>query len=81
MRGEMLQRQKMNWLSDFKSALVKEDLDRIEYLINNYPPKMDKDELECTAALLKGSLELFKTKQKELEVELAKAKKAKKYML
>ena len=69
----------MNWLDDFKSALVSENLDRIEYLIINQPPKLSQEELECTASLLKGAIELFKKKQKELEVELNKAKKAKKY--
>lgn len=75
----MLQRAKMNWLNDLKSALVSENLDRIEYLINNYPPKLAPDELECTAALLKSAAELFRSKQKELEAELNKVKKAKKY--
>ncbi|ARR00856.1 hypothetical protein [Campylobacter porcelli] len=69
----------MNWLNEFKAALVSENLDRIEYLINNYPPKLSPEELECTAELLKSATQLFRNRQKELEVELKKVKKAKKY--
>ncbi|MEE3704397.1 hypothetical protein V2I29_02195 [Campylobacter sp. CX2-8023-23] len=69
----------MNWLNEFKAALVSENLDRIEYLINNYPPKLSPEELECTAELLKSAAQLFRNRQKELEVELKKVKKAKKY--
>ena len=56
----------MSWLNDFKSALVSENLDRIEYLINNYPPKLAPDQLECTAALLKRASKRGLSKQREI---------------
>ncbi len=80
MRGETLQRKgQMKWLDDFKSALVNEDLDKIEYLINNYPDKMNIEEMQCAAALLENAAAIYKRKQKELNIEFQKVKKAKQY--
>lgn len=69
----------MIWLDEFKSALVGEDLNKIEKLIQNYPPKMSADELECLSELLKAASELYHRKMKELEGEFIKVKKARKY--
>ncbi|EAH8300111.1 hypothetical protein YZ10_04995 [Campylobacter fetus] len=80
MHGETLRKKsQMKWLDDFKSALVNEDLNKIEYLINNYPDKMDIEEMQCAAALLENAAAIYKRKQKELDVEFQKVKKARKY--
>ncbi|EGU23280.1 hypothetical protein CFF98v445_01690 [Campylobacter fetus subsp. fetus] len=80
MHGETLRKKsQMKWLDDFKSALVNEDLNKIEYLINNYPNKMDIEEMQCAAALLENAAAIYKRKQKELDVEFQKVKKARKY--
>lgn len=79
MHGETLRKKsQMKWLDDFKSALVNEDLNKIEYLINNYPDKMDIEEMQCAAALLENAAAIYKRKQKELDVEFQKLK-ARKY--
>ncbi|EAI4414507.1 hypothetical protein AAH22_03985 [Campylobacter fetus] len=59
--------------------MVNEDLNKIEYLINNYPNKMDIEEMQCAAALLENAAAIYKRKQKELDVEFQKVKKARKY--
>lgn len=69
----------MQWLDEFKTALVSEDLDKIDELTNNYPSSMSLEEMKCAAALIQDATNLFKQKQKKLSIEFQKIKKAKQY--
>lgn len=69
----------MQWLDEFKTALVSEDLGKIDELTNNYPSSMNLEEMKCTAALIQDATNLFKQKQEKLDIEFQKIKKAKQY--
>lgn len=66
------------WLEDFKLALIKEDLEKIELLSEkkledlSYAPQY--------LALLKEALALFASRQKQLKLEMNKLERAKKYV-
>lgn len=66
------------WLEDFKLALIKEDLEKIELLSEkkledlSYAPQY--------LALLKEALALFTSRQKQLKLEMNKLERAKKYV-
>ncbi|ALV24101.1 hypothetical protein CIG2463D_0501 [Campylobacter iguaniorum] len=69
----------MQWLDEFKTALVSEDLSKIDELTNNYPSSMNLEEMKCAAALIQDATNLFKQKQEKLDIEFQKIKKAKQY--
>ncbi|CAM2741522.1 MAG: hypothetical protein ACOCMW_03605 [Campylobacter hyointestinalis] len=69
----------MSWIDEFKIALVNEDLDKIDYLTNNYPNEMSLDEMRSTLALINEAAKMFKEKQKKLDIEFQKIKKARQY--
>ncbi|MFW5614744.1 MAG: hypothetical protein ACOCM3_08830 [Campylobacter hyointestinalis] len=69
----------MSWIDEFKIALVNEDLDKIDYLTNNYPNEMSLDEMRSTLALINEATKMFKEKQKKLDIEFQKIKKARQY--
>ena len=69
----------MSWLSEFKSAIVSADVDKIDSLTNRFPERMTKEEIGETAALLKSAIELVGEKQAKLKIELEKIQKARAY--
>ncbi|QKF69910.1 hypothetical protein [Campylobacter hyointestinalis] len=71
----------MNWIDEFKIALVNEDLDKIDYLTNNYPNEMSLDEMRSTLALVNEAVKMFKEKQKKLDIEFQKIKKVRQYSI
>lgn len=71
----------MKWIDEFKIALVNENTNKIEELVNNYPDEMNLEELQCCVALLKTAHQLYIDKQKALNIEFEKIKKVKKYNL
>lgn len=70
--------QAKSWLSKFKLALINEDVNTLENLLNN--PDYKEDELEQVKALTKEAIKFINQKKDSLAIDMKKAKLAKEYI-
>lgn len=66
------------WVEEFKLALIQEDINKIESLLDE--PKFDNSELEQVQALTKEAIKLVSQKREYTSSEIKKFQLASKYI-
>ncbi len=68
------------WLTRFKLALIQEDENRLLSLIENIPLFESENDMHQALVLIENASDLFEEKKSELNVEMQKVLKTKKYI-
>jgi hypothetical protein len=70
-----------NWINRFKTAISTEDLKQCERLMQRLPESFaTKEEVQEAAALTKEAIAIFEKGKAELNEELTKLRRVKKYL-
>ena len=67
------------WINDFKLAIIDEDVNYIEKLLNTKISSTDMNELRKAKALMDEALTLMQNKKNKVAVQIQKIQKAKKF--
>lgn len=69
----------MNWLEDFKIALIEEDEERLSSLISNLPRFEKREEMESAMRMIEQGRALFEEKKHRLAKEMKELEMSKKF--
>lgn len=67
------------WINDFKLAIIDEDVNSIEKLLDTKISSTDINELRQAKALMDEALTLMQNKKNKVAVQIQKIQKAKKF--
>ena len=67
------------WINDFKLAIIDEDVNSIEKLLDTKISSTDMNELRQAKALMDDALTLMQNKKNKVAVQIQKIQKAKKF--
>ncbi|ASQ30338.1 hypothetical protein CAV_0671 [Campylobacter avium LMG 24591] len=67
------------WINDFKLAIIDEDVNSIEKLLDTKISSTDMNELRQAKALMDEALTLMQNKKNKVAVQIQKIQKAKKF--
>lgn len=67
------------WLDKFKLALIEENVNILEELINNFPNDIEKEKLSEAKALIEEAIKLISDKKDAVAMEIHKFKRALEY--
>lgn len=67
------------WINDFKLAIIDEDVNSIEKLLDTKISSTDMNELGQAKALMDEALTLMQNKKNKVAVQIQKIQKAKKF--
>ena len=70
----------MNWLDDFKIALIEEDEERLSSLISEMPAFDEVDKMKQAMHLIDQAKKLFEEKKKILGVQMSEIERSKKFL-
>ena len=70
----------MKWLDKFKIALIEEDIDTVNTLINEMPEFKKIDDMRSAYILIGEAKDRFKQEQLSIFKQMSKIQKAKKFL-